>query len=117
MFLIVASGRLDKGRKLIEKSEMIVALFGAFFRRRFMRCLSDFRCENYTISLLEQCENLEEVETLLQTKTSGHQTHKDANYFMAILGANFNLQRSLPDAALDFLYEADSEPKYSSDPN
>ena len=44
------------------------------------------RCENYTISLLEQCENLEEVETLLQTKRTDHQTHKDANYFMAILG-------------------------------
>ena len=45
------------------------------------------RCENYTISLLEQCENLEEVETLLQTKTQYNQTrYNNANYFMAILG-------------------------------
>ena len=52
----------------------------------FILLLMVFRCENYTISLLEQCENLEEVETLLQTKRTDHQTHKDANYFMAILG-------------------------------
>ena len=47
----------------------------------FSRC----RCENYAISLLEQCENLEEVETFLQTKTHDGVSHKDANYIMAIL--------------------------------
>ena len=30
-----------------------------------------FRCEDYAISLLEQCENLQEVETFLQTTNSG----------------------------------------------
>ena len=35
--------------------------------------------------LLEQCENLEEVETFLQTKTHDGIQHKDANYIMAIL--------------------------------
>ena len=44
-----------------------------------------FRCENYAITLLEQCENLEEVETMLQTKTHDNKTHKDANYIIAIL--------------------------------
>ena len=44
-----------------------------------------FRCENYAITLLEQCENLEEVETFLQTKTHDGLQHKDANYIMAIL--------------------------------
>ena len=44
-----------------------------------------FRCENYAITLLEQCENLEEVETFLQTKTHDGREHKDANYIMAIL--------------------------------
>ena len=44
-----------------------------------------YRCENYAISLLEQCENLEEVETFLQTKTHDGLTHKDANYIIAIL--------------------------------
>ncbi len=43
------------------------------------------RCENYAITLLEQCENLEEVETFLQTKTHDGREHKDANYIMAIL--------------------------------
>ena len=47
----------------------------------FSRC----RCENYAISLLEQCENLEEVETFLETKTHDGVSHKDANYIMAIL--------------------------------
>ena len=41
--------------------------------------------ENYAITLLEQCENLEEVETMLQTKTHDGKTHKDANYIIAIL--------------------------------
>jgi len=45
----------------------------------------EHRCENYAISLLEQCENLEEVETFLQTKTHDGLTHKDANYIIAIL--------------------------------
>ena len=43
------------------------------------------RCENYAITLLEQCENLEEVETFLQTKTHDGLQHKDANYIIAIL--------------------------------
>ena len=34
---------------------------------------------------MEQCENLEEVETFLQTKTHDGLTHKDANYIIAIL--------------------------------
>ena len=42
------------------------------------------RCEDYAISLLEQCEDLREVEIFLQTKYSGN---KDANYILAILGA------------------------------
>ena len=42
-----------------------------------------FRCEDYAISLLEQCEDLREVEIFLQTKYSGN---KDANYILAILG-------------------------------
>ena len=46
---------------------------------------SIFRCENYAITLLEQCENLEEVETFLQTKTHDGLQHKDANYILAIL--------------------------------
>ena len=41
------------------------------------------RCEDYAISLLEQCEDLREVEVFLQTKYSGN---KDANYILAILG-------------------------------
>ena len=41
------------------------------------------RCEDYAISLLEQCEDLREVEIFLQTKYSGN---KDANYILAILG-------------------------------
>merc|ERR1719270_1409577 len=40
------------------------------------------RCEDYAISLLEQCEDLREVEIFLQTKYSGN---KDANYILAIL--------------------------------
>ena len=44
-----------------------------------------FRCENYAVTLLEQCENLEEVETMLQTKTHDNKQHKDANYIIAIL--------------------------------
>ncbi len=44
-----------------------------------------YRCENYAINLLEQCENLEEVETFLQTKTFDGLQHKDANYIIAIL--------------------------------
>jgi len=40
------------------------------------------RCEDYTISLLEQCEDLREVETFLQTRNSGN---KDTNYMLAIL--------------------------------
>ena len=55
--------------------------------------LSTFRCEDYAISLLEQCEDLREVEIFLQTKYSGN---KDANYILAILGAccwcNLSLQ-------------------------
>ena len=44
------------------------------------------RCENYAISLLEQCENLDEVEAFLQTKTRTDGRHqKDANYILAIL--------------------------------
>ena len=35
--------------------------------------------------MLEECENLEEVETFLQTRTHDGVTHKDANYIMAIL--------------------------------
>ena len=41
-----------------------------------------YRCEDYAISLLEQCEDLKEVEIFLQTRDS---TNKDANYFLAIL--------------------------------
>ena len=41
-----------------------------------------FRCEDYAISLLEQCEDLREVEVFLQTRNSGN---KDANYILAIL--------------------------------
>ena len=44
------------------------------------------RCEDYAISLLEQCEDLREVEIFLQTKYSGN---KDANYILAILGMEF----------------------------
>lgn len=40
------------------------------------------RCEDYAISLLEQCEDLREVEVFLQTRNSGN---KDANYILAIL--------------------------------
>ena len=43
-----------------------------------------FRCEDYAISLLEQCEDLREVETFLQTRCIGT---KDANYILAILDA------------------------------
>ena len=35
--------------------------------------------------MLEQCENLEEVETFLQAKTFDSHSHKDANYILAIL--------------------------------
>lgn len=45
----------------------------------------EHRCENYAITLLEQCENLEQVETFLQTRTYDGLQHKDANYIMAIL--------------------------------
>ena len=48
-----------------------------------IRCY--FRCENYAITLLEQCENLVEVETFLETKTHDGTQHKNANYMMAIL--------------------------------
>ena len=41
-----------------------------------------FRCEDYAISLLEQCEDLREVETFLQTRNSGN---KDSNFILAIL--------------------------------
>ena len=41
-----------------------------------------FRCEDYAISLLEQCEDLREVETFLQTRHCGT---KDSNYILAIL--------------------------------
>ena len=38
-------------------------------------CLN-FRCENYAITLLEQCENLVEVETFLETLThDGKRSH------------------------------------------
>ena len=40
------------------------------------------RCEDYAISLLEQCEDLREVETFIQTRNSGN---KDSNYILAIL--------------------------------
>ena len=40
------------------------------------------RCEDYAISLLEQCEDLREVETFLQTRNCGT---KDSNYILAIL--------------------------------
>ena len=43
------------------------------------------RCENYAITLLEQCENLEEVENFLQTQNRDGLQHKDANYILAIL--------------------------------
>ena len=35
--------------------------------------------------MLEQCENLNEVELFLETKTYDGIQHKDANYIMAIL--------------------------------
>ncbi len=35
--------------------------------------------------MLEQCENLNEVELFLETKTYDGVQHKDANYMMAIL--------------------------------
>ena len=41
-----------------------------------------FRCEDYAISLLEQCEDLREVETFLQTRSCDT---KDSNYILAIL--------------------------------
>ena len=41
------------------------------------------RCENYAITLLEQCENLEEVENFLQTKPCEGTTN--TNYILAIL--------------------------------
>ena len=41
------------------------------------------RCENYAITLLEQCENLEEVENFLQTKPQEGTTN--TNYILAIL--------------------------------
>ena len=40
------------------------------------------RCEDYAISLLEQCEDLREVETFLQTRSCDT---KDSNYILAIL--------------------------------
>ena len=40
------------------------------------------RCEDYAISLLEQCEDLREVETFIQTRNCGN---KDSNYILAIL--------------------------------
>ena len=46
-----------------------------------------YRCENYAISMLEQCENLNEVELFMETKTSDGKQHKDANYILAILDA------------------------------
>ncbi len=55
------------------------------FYSSYLNSLFFFRCENYAITLLEQCENLEEVETFLQTKTHDGREHKDANYIMAIL--------------------------------
>lgn len=45
----------------------------------------EHRCENYAITLLEQCENLNEVELFLETRTHDGVQHKDANYIMAIL--------------------------------
>lgn len=41
-----------------------------------------FRCEDYAISLLEQCEDLREVEIFLQTRNCDT---KDSNYILAIL--------------------------------
>ena len=41
------------------------------------------RCENYAITLLEQCENLGEVENFLQTKPQEGTTN--TNYILAIL--------------------------------
>ena len=37
--------------------------------------------------MLEQCENLNEVELFMETKTSDGKQHKDANYILAILDA------------------------------
>ena len=57
------------------------------FQHFIMIFISKFhRCEDYAISLLEQCEDLREVEIFLQTKYSGN---KDANYILAILGMEF----------------------------
>ena len=36
-----------------------------------------YRCEDYAISLLEQCEDLREVETFLQTRNSGNKVKAD----------------------------------------
>ena len=38
--------------------------------------------------MLEQCENLNEVELFLETKTSDGKQHKDANYILAILDSS-----------------------------
>ena len=35
--------------------------------------------------MLEQCENLNEVEMFLETRTADGKQHKDANYILAIL--------------------------------
>jgi len=48
----------------------------------------EIRCEEYVISLLEQCEDLREVETFLQTRNSGN---KDTNYMLAILDSRMKI--------------------------
>ena len=55
---------------------------GDFDRDLLIRHILKSRCEDYAISLLEQCEDLREVEVFLQTRNSGN---KDANYILAIL--------------------------------
>ena len=54
-------------------------LLSSFFLKLIYFCP---RCEDYAISLLEQCEDLREVETFLQTRNCGT---KDSNYILAIL--------------------------------
>jgi len=48
----------------------------------------EIRCEEYAISLLEQCEDLREVEIFLQTRDIGT---KDTSYMLAILDSRMKI--------------------------
>ena len=76
-----------------ESKDNFISSFKTVYKLNYFDCcnsnpwiISDlcFRCEDYAISLLEQCEDLREVETFLQTRNIGT---KDANYILAILDA------------------------------